>query len=212
MTFRRFPLFLLLLMPAAAQARPLTFNLDGANAKKQILFESKAPVEYIEGEAEQVGGMINVDFERPGLALRASISVPVASMRTGMDKRDEHLRSPEWLNAERYPAIKFDLEPVDPKKLSARGKNAWAGNVAGTFTLKGVTKRISVPVKISREGDEKIVVEGRFPVRLSDHNVHGPVTMRVIGMKVSETVQVSFKLVGIKDKGWDNVKPRRKTW
>jgi polyisoprenoid-binding protein YceI len=206
------PALLLLITPALAQARPVTFNLDGKNARKQITFESKAPVEYIEGEALEVGGMVTVDYDRPGLALRASISVPVRSMTTGMEKRDEHMRLPEWLNEPRYPAIRFELDPVDPKKLSARGKDAWAGTVAGTFYLKGVTKKIAVPVTIRRDGEERLIVEGRFPVRLSDHNIRGPITMRVIGMKVSETVQVNFKLVGVKDKGWDNVKSRRRSW
>ena len=68
-----------------AHARPETFNLASANAKKQITFESKAPVEYIEGDAEEVGGSINTDFDRPDLGLHASISVPVLSMRTGLD-------------------------------------------------------------------------------------------------------------------------------
>jgi polyisoprenoid-binding protein YceI len=199
-------LSLVLAFAGLAHARPMTFNLASANGPKQITFESRAPVEYIEGDAEEVGGSIDADFQKPGLGLHASISVPVTSMRTGLDQRDEHLRSTEWLDAEHYPAIRFELDPVVPQKISARGTNVWAGNVQGTFFLKGVTKKILVPVTISREGDEHLVVEGRFPVKLSDYNIHGPITMRMIGMKVSETVQVAFKLVGVKDKGWDNVK------
>lgn len=203
-------LLLLLIAPAVVCARSRTYNLDGRNGKRQVTFESKAPVEYIEGEAEEVSGMISVDFERPDLGLRASISVPVDSMRTGMDQRDEHLRSREWLNAQAHPAIRFELDPSRAGKLKPRGKAAWAGTVEGTFFLKGVTKKISVPVTITRDGEERLIVEGRFSVRLADHNVRGPITMRIIGMKVSEIVQVSFRLVGVKDKGWDNVKPRRK--
>jgi polyisoprenoid-binding protein YceI len=210
MNHRALPALLLLITPSLAHARPQTFNLNESNGKKQITFESKAPVEYIEGTAEQVGGSITADFDKPGLGLSASVSVPVGSMRTGVDQRDEHLRSAEWLDADRYPTIRFDLDPVDGKRLAKKGADAWAGTVGGAFTLKGVTKKISVPVTIAREGDDHLIVEGRFPVRLSDHNIHGPLTMRVIGMKVSETVQVAFRLVGVRDKGWDNVKPMSK--
>lgn len=204
----RFPavaLSLLVLMAPAAQASPQTYNFGSANGRRQIVFESKAPVEYIEGTADQVGGTVTADFDQPGLGLKASVSVPVASMRTGVDQRDEHLRSSEWLDAERYPAILFDLDPAHPRKMAAKGANTWAGTVDGNFQLKGITQKIAVPVTIKRDG-EQLLVDGRFPVKLSDYNIHGPLAMRMIGMKVSETVQVSFHLVGVRDKGWDNVK------
>lgn len=194
-----------LLLPVVAQASPQTYNLSSANGRRQITFESKAPVEYIDGTAEDVGGSVTADFDRAELGLNASVSVPVASMRTGVDQRDEHLRSSEWLDAQRYPAILFDLDPVHSKKMARKGADVWAGTVEGNFQLKGVTQKISVPVTIKREAD-RLLVDGRFPVKLSDFNIHGPIAMRMIGMKVSETVQVSFHLVGVRDKGWDNVK------
>jgi len=197
---------LIVFLAGVAQAAPVTFNLSPTHAKKQITFESKTPVEYIEGEVEQIGGSISADFAAPGLGLRASIAVPVRSMRTGIEKRDEHLSSDEWLAADKHPSIRFELAQVNPKKISARGANVWAGTVEGSFFLKGITKNISVPVTITREGNDRVIVEGRFPVKLSDHNVRGPLAMRVIGLKVNEIVQVGFRLVGVKDIGWGNVK------
>lgn len=201
--------FLLLLSVAMpAFAKPSSYNLSDKNASKQIVFESKAPVEYIEGVAEGIAGMITLDERDPKLGLSAMVSVPVDGMRTGNAKRDEHLRSSEWLNAERNPSIRFDLSPGDQRTVVKKGEGHWFVKAKGSFFLKGKSKFMEVPVTIKKHG-EKLHVDGRFSVNLEEFGVYGPAGIKMIGVKVAPDVRVRFRLVGVADVGWDSIPARR---
>jgi polyisoprenoid-binding protein YceI len=195
-------------------AKPITYSMGDINGEKQIIFESKAPTEYIEGVAEGVAGVVTLDTTKPGLDLKATLSVPVASMQTGIVQRDEHLRSSEWLDADRYPIIRFDLSPLGRKNVVKKGDNVWFVNTVGSFSLKGVSRKISVPVTLKKErsGDvDKLFISGRFSLKLADYNIHGPFAIKMIGIKVSPDVSINLKLVGTAEKGWeDYVLPSRK--
>ena len=187
-----------------ASAQSVTFTLSDANGKNQIKFESQAPVEYIEGTADGIAGTIVMDPAKPNLALRADVSVPVNQMRTGNDMRDEHMRSDAWLNADKYPGIKFELNPVSKTAIVKKADGYWIVKADGMFTLKGVTKPVMVPIVLKQIG-KKIIATGRFSVHLEDYGVNGPIGIKMIGMKVSPDVQVSLNLVGVEDPGWGAV-------
>ena len=89
-------------------------------------------------------GLINVkgrftDFSGDGQitgkgAIFGRVDIQVASLHTGIRKRDEHLRSADFFDAERFPEISVVVTALEPT----------AGNAAdlrATFTIKGVTAR-----------------------------------------------------------------------
>ncbi len=184
-----------------ASAQSISYSLSDANGKKQIVFESKAPVEYMEGTAEGITGTIVMDVSKPNLALQASVGVPVDRMQTGNEMRDEHMRSDAWLNAARYPGIRFELSPGSDTTVTKKGEGVWAVKADGLFTLKGVTKPVTVPLTLKQSG-KKIFIDGRFTVHLEDYGVNGPIGIKMIGMKVSPDVQVVLNLTGAQDPGW----------
>ena len=81
-------------------------------------------------------------------AKKASISatVDVKSISTGFDKRDDHLRSKDFFNVEQFPTMTFKADGFD-----------WDGTatakVAGTLTLLGVAKPVTLTVQPTRCGD-----------------------------------------------------------
>src|SRR5262249_35703788 len=127
------------------------YNLADANAKKQVVFESQAPAEYIEGTAEGLMGAIAFDPTKPNLGLACLISVQVARMQTGNDLRDQHMRSDSWLNAERYPGIRFEVKSVPAQAIAKKADGVWVAKVDGLFTLKDISKTITVPVTINQK-------------------------------------------------------------
>jgi polyisoprenoid-binding protein YceI len=132
--------------------------------------------------------------------LKGKISVSTASIKTGIDLRDEHLRSENWLDASKYPEITFTIKKVtDIKQLA---DNKFELKVIGDFTLKGVTKEItanatltyldeSEQTKLRAPGD-LLGVQATFKVKLSDFGV----TNKIVGQKVAEEVEVSVNMVG----------------
>jgi polyisoprenoid-binding protein YceI len=85
-------------------------------------------------------GVIDFDPARPeagGIELR----IPAASVSTGDQKRDGHLRSADFLDAEKYPEIVFKSTKLTPK-----GKAEFV--VDGDLTIRGTTKPVSVKVDL----------------------------------------------------------------
>ena len=84
-------------------------------------------------------------------AIFGRLEIQVASLRTGIGKRDEHLRSADFFDADRYPEITVDVTAIEPT----------AGNgaaLAARFTIKGVTAPVPLPVQVSEVGSGAVRV------------------------------------------------------
>lgn len=205
--------FLLLGHPVLVQAGVQTFHLSERYAKHQITFESKAPVEYIDGQVHRIQGDISLDTSRADLGLQGTIAIPVDAMDTGHAQRDDHLRSSDWMNAASFPTIRFVLDPPKLSDISNKGRDKWVVQAKGSFVMKGVTKKITAPVTLmlKTEGEEKkLFLNGRFSVLLSDFGIRGPTAMRMIGVRVGEEIRINLNMVAVADKGWTSLESHRK--
>jgi polyisoprenoid-binding protein YceI len=79
-------------------------------------------------------------------AIFGRLDVQVASLRTGIGKRDEHLRSADFFDADRYPDIGIEVTGIEP----AAGD---AADLQATFTIKGITAPVPLPVQVSTADD-----------------------------------------------------------
>jgi polyisoprenoid-binding protein YceI len=133
MTFPRAPLFALALALAAAPAvaAPVAYEIDGRHT--QVLFTySHFGLSNITGRFGDVSGTIAFDAADPA-ASRVDVKIPIASVSTGVPKLDEHLQSPDFFDAARYPTATFTSTAV-----TAAGEGKW--QVAGNLSLHGVTR------------------------------------------------------------------------
>lgn len=182
-----------------------TFKLNHDVSKPELKFKSTAPLEDIEGYVVSDHITSSVMFD-PGNVESASGEVvfKVAGMRTGIDVRDEHLRSSDWLNAEKHPEVTFKLNSLkDVESIESKGIRATAKAIAvGEFTMHRESKEMQIPVKITflkeseatakRAPGHLFFVEGSFKVALKDFKVKG--SKGVVGSKVGEEIDVNFKL------------------
>ena len=179
--------FVATLMPLSyAQATPW-LQLKGSPE-----FVSEAPLEKIVGVSE---GVLELSGDFSDLKmLKASVKIPVTSMRTGNDIRDEHLQGSDWLNAKANPNVTFTTKSiaiVKQKGDAEKGKATLAAT--GEITINGVAKEITAPVKI--KWSKKVVkVKTKFKVALADFKVAG--AQGVVGNKVGKTIDIkaSFKV------------------
>src|SRR5713226_5019574 len=70
-----------------------------------------------------------------------SVVIKAASINTGITARDNHLRSADFFDVERYPEITFQS-----KRIEKKGKQLFA---VGTFTMHGVSQEITLPFQIT---------------------------------------------------------------
>lgn len=183
----------LLCVPGALQAKEYSFAVDGKFVN--ITFESKMDVEDILGTSHSVTGSASFD----GRSGTFDLSVPVASLDTGIAMRDDHLRSEMWMDAAKAPNITFTGSKVVAKgqdKYEVTGKLAFRG-VAKETTLIVTAKEIPVEsAKKAGLGDKGALrVRGEFRVKLSDYGIVIP---EMAAAKVSDiwTVKVSIFAVG----------------
>ena len=192
--------------PAAAQrlstdrTGTLTFNIKDDRGRNQASFLSESVVEDIAGTASGLGGTVSFDPSDVAKTISATVTVDVASMKTGIDMRDEHLRGEGWLNAKQFPTIEFKLM----KLKGAKVKNGTEinGTAVGTFTMHGVTKNMEMPVTLiymkesektkARAAGDLLVVRAKGTVSLSDFGVKN----QIVGQKVAETISFQFNAVG----------------
>jgi polyisoprenoid-binding protein YceI len=92
------------------------------------------------GKFGKFSGKIDIDREHPGNSSVVA-KIEVASIDTRIQKRDNHLRSPEFFNVEKFPEITF-------KSRSVTRTGPQSGDITGDLTMHGVTKPITLHVKL----------------------------------------------------------------
>ena len=92
------------------------------------------------GKFTKFEGKIDIDREHPEKSSVVA-KIDVASINTGIVKRDNHLRSPEFFNVAKFPEITF-------KSRSVKQTDQQSGDIAGDLTMHGVTKPIALHVKL----------------------------------------------------------------
>lgn len=170
---------LLLLLQSALIVQAQVFETENGD----ILFLSEAPLETIEGRSSSLVGQVNlsqnvVDFY-----------VDMATFKTGISLRDEHLRE-NYIETDKYPFAEFygkftDLE--DPKILMrAASRDSVDVKVSGNFSIHGVTKPLETTGKVIIKNNQ-IHLRTEFIIKLSDFNIAVP---QVMFYKVSEDQKV----------------------
>src|SRR5262249_44686315 len=92
------------------------------------------------GKFKKFDGKIEIDREHPENS-SVTARIDVRSIETGIVKRDNHLRSTEFFAVEKYPEITF-------KSRSVKQTGPQAGDILGNLTVHGVTKPITLHVKL----------------------------------------------------------------
>ena len=201
-------LFILLLVTAFSYSQGFSINKSGTETfhfndnqgRNQATFFSNAPFEDITGISNDVEGWVSFDIQDVKNTLTGEISIKTASIKTGIEARDEHLSSSEWLNAEAYPNITFVIKEIE--MITNETGNKLRLSVLGDFTVRGVTKQIYSDVTIeylekseltkTRMPGDLLGVKAKFNINLSDYGVRH----MLIGKRVSEEVEITANIIG----------------
>jgi polyisoprenoid-binding protein YceI len=92
------------------------------------------------GKFTNFSGRIEVDREHPENS-SVTAQIDVQSIDTRIKKRDDHLRSAEFFNVEKFPQMTF-------KSRSVKRTGPQSGDILGDLTIHGVTKPITLHVKL----------------------------------------------------------------
>ncbi len=138
-------LILACVAPIATTSASDTFQIDPTHSR--IGFKVHQAVTTVTGRFKQFGGTIEVDREHPEKS-SVTATIQVKSIDTGIAKRDAHLSGPEFFNAPKFPEITF-------KSRSVKQTGPDAGDILGDFTMHGVTRPITLHVKLLTKNGEQ---------------------------------------------------------
>jgi polyisoprenoid-binding protein YceI len=101
-------------------------------------------------------------------AIFGRIDIHTASLSTGIGRRDKHLRSADFFDVERFGEISVVVTAVHPTQGPPKGR---AAALRASFTIKGVTARLPLPVTITELDDGSIQVSGETKVDRSQFDL-----------------------------------------
>jgi polyisoprenoid-binding protein YceI len=145
------------------------------------------------GKFKKFSGSIELDREHPENS-SVTAHIQVKSIDTGIQKRDNHLRGPDLFNVEKYPEIVF-------KSHGVKRSGAETGDVIGDLTMHGVTRTITLHVKLlSPAGGETTRTRWSAttePLKRRDYGLlFGGTTETVSG--ISQNVEVEIEIEAVR--------------
>jgi len=177
-----------LLIAATAQALD-TYKVDPAHSSIGFLVDHMV-IDTVPGRFRQFTGSITVDPDNGNALKQASATIQAKSIDTDVERRDNHLRSPDFFDVEKYPTITFESTGVDGQTLT------------GKFTMHGVTKEISFPFKLKGPikdpmGNMHLALEANTKLDRKDYGLTWNKVMETGGLMVGDeiTIQINGSFV-----------------
>jgi len=144
-----------------------TFKVDPGHASA-VFSVQHLGVSNLYGRFNDISGTVVFDKNVPSKS-SVELSVAVESLDTHLPKRDQSLKSPDYLDAKQFPTITFKSTKVEAAGDSFK--------VTGDFSLHGVTKPLTVDFKKVGEGkgvqgEPRAGGETRFTIKRSDFGMN----------------------------------------
>ena len=115
-----------------------TWQIDPAHTEVGFAVKHMM-IATVKGRFADVSGTITLDDVDPA-GSAVEVTIAAASVDTRQEQRDQHLRSADFFDVEKYPELTF--RTTESRRTSER-----LYEVTGDLTMRGVTRRISVPVE-----------------------------------------------------------------
>jgi len=125
-------------------ATPATYKVDQAHTTAQFVI-GHLGVSRTVGRFNELEGSYRLDSDNPANN-RVEFTIQAASIDSNHPKRDDHLRSPDFLDVKQFPTLTF--------KSTAYKGSAEQGVLSGELTLHGVTKPVSFELEKVGEGKD----------------------------------------------------------
>ncbi len=197
-------LTLLLTLAAAWNLSPRagaeTFDFKDPKQVNNVVFQTDAPLESINGTATGISGKVDFDPANPA-SLKGKIIVDAATLHVPNTTMQGHLQSDRWLDVKQFPEITFDA--LSLANVKTDGDNTTA-DITGTLTLHGVSKKITAPgVQITFLKDklkdrfpalqgDLLRIRAKFSVKRSDFNIN----KGQFEDKVSDVIALDLNIAG----------------
>jgi len=170
-----------------------TYKIDPAHTS--VTFSVRHfGINSVKGKFKEFDGALVLDGET---LKEANGTIQVKSVDTGVEKRDDHLRTADFFEAAKYPTITFKTKRVE------KGGSGQPVLIAD-FTMRGVTKELQLPAKISKPtkdpwGGVRVGLEAKTKLNRKDYGINYHEVLETGVMAVGEEVELEINAEAIKE-------------
>ena len=183
-----------------AHAAATKFDFKDPKGVNTVNFTLDAPLEAISGSANGISGEVHFDPANPS-TLKGTLTVEAASMQVPNAMMKQHMHGKDWMDVATHPTLTFEAVSLADAKTAG---DVTTASLTGKLTMKGVTKTVTVPVKISYLKDkleartngqmkgDLLVIRANFSVKRSDFGINPKAPQD----KVSDDVALTLSVAG----------------
>ena len=179
-------------MSTAVSTPVRTYQIDKAHS--EATFQVRHLLSKVRGRFSDFAGTIQFDEAAPA-GSAVEFIIQASSIDTAEADRDKHLRSGDFFDVERFPTLTFKSESV-----KAHGGGHF--DVAGTLTIRGTSKAITIPVTYlgtARDpwGRERAAFEAEVTLNRKDFGLNWNAALETGGFLVGDEVRVSLSIQAV---------------
>ena len=176
--------------PAAASSAPVVFQIDGSHSG--VSFSIRHFMSKVRGNFKDVRGTITASPEAWQDAV-IDVTIATASITTANDRRDTHLRSPDFFAADSFPTITFRSTRVERTGDDAR--------IHGNLTMRGVTRPVVLTGKftgtMSTPQGQRVGFEASTTLNRLDYGVKYNRAAEGGGLMLGDEVTVNIEVEAV---------------
>lgn len=188
-------LAVLALAALAAPAAAAVYRIDEAHSAVTFKVAHMA-ISKVSGRFDKFSGTIDYT---PGdqKTWKTEAVIDAASINTGVEARDKHLRSPDFFDVEKFPSITF-------KSGKVTGYKNMKGKLHGELTMHGVTRPVVLevegmgPVK-DPWGKERVAATAKTTINRKDFGLAWNQVLETGGLLVGEKIEITLEIEAVKE-------------
>lgn len=175
----------LVALPAAAS----TWEIDPNHTESSFVVKHLM-VSNVRGQFGKTTGVVQQD-DKDITKSKVEITIDARTIDTRVEKRDAHLKSPDFFDVERYPQATFTGKLVAPDR------------VEGELTLKGVSRPVTLSAKVNGPdqdpwGNERVGIDLEGEINRQEHGVTWNAPLPGGGALLDDTVKLTASLSFVK--------------
>lgn len=159
------------------------WNIDAAHSSLQFSVRHMV-ITKVRGAFKVFNGTVELDGSEELTLTNADVVIDASSIDTAEPKRDEHLRSSDFLNVASYPTLTFQSRTIE-----RRGQRY---QVTGDLTLHGVTRSVSLDAEFQGQGKDP------WGGQRAAFSAKGSVNREDFGLTWNQVLEAGGVLVGTK--------------
>ena len=149
----------------------------------------------VRGQFEKFSGTVDFDEANPAAA-SVDVTIEAGSINTKDEKRDGHLKSPDFLEAEKFPSLSF-------KSKSVQVVDSTHAKVSGDLTIKGISKPVVLDVEYNGQakapwGTTSAGFSASTKINREDWGLTWNAPLETGGVLVGKDVKIELELEAVK--------------